>query len=137
MSISYLGALIHTQPEKAKAQILEAIRASKGDRKKAAAALGTTHRSLYRYLQRLRLWDSVEAILVEEGLPSMPGPPRMSVRILTAAVQTGGDLPKMAKAIGCTVPNLKTHLAELDMVAEVNQVLAAAGIARRIVLEDA
>lgn len=50
-----LGALMRLDPAEARAKILAAVEASKGDVKAAAASLDVGRRTLHRYLTSLRV----------------------------------------------------------------------------------
>lgn len=63
MPFSEMGALIRVDPEAAKKRILDALREADGNRVKAAEVMGLTHeRSLYRWIQKLKLWEEVDRI---------------------------------------------------------------------------
>ncbi len=56
--------------------ILDAIRKAKGNRTEAREALGLAHRQLYREIERLKLWDAIEALQADKGWEAPAGPPR-------------------------------------------------------------
>ena len=57
-----LGTRVKTHPERARKEILVAVRAAKGDASKAASALGVARRTLDRWFDALAMWDQVDAI---------------------------------------------------------------------------
>ena len=126
MSISLLGALIHSHPDEARAKILAAIQDAKGNRKHAAEALGTTHRSLYRFIERLRLWGEIDRLIRREGYPLREGPPRSTERIRDA-VLSGGSLRRAAHALGMDSHTLAHRLDELDLWRDLDRRLKALG----------
>lgn len=128
MSISNLGALIHAKPDEAKAKILKAIEDAKGDRKAAAEALATTHRSFYRYIERLRLWPEIDALMKLKKFEVTPGPPRSDKRLRDAVLAADGSLPRAARALGMRVDALRDRISELQLWDEINKVLKAADL---------
>lgn len=128
MSISKIGAKIIDDPMAAKRMILEALEAAEGDRKTAAKALGTTHRSLYRFFDRLNLWDEIDALIREKGFPHIPGPPRLRARILVEVVAHEGDLTKAARALDeMGIRALRARITELNLWHELNRELSRRG----------
>lgn len=71
-----MGALIVVDPDKAKAEILDAIDKAKGNRTHAANAIGATQRNLLRWIAKLDMWPDVDALCQEKGYTVQPGPPR-------------------------------------------------------------
>lgn len=127
MSISKLGALIHSHPEEAEKQILDAMRDARCDRKTAATALNTTHRSLYRFIDRLDLWAKIDTMIEESGFPKIPGPPRSRDRIREAVLNAGGALARAATALDMDRDILEKRLTSLGMWADLNSELEARG----------
>jgi hypothetical protein len=125
MSISNLGALIVTHPEDAKEQILAAVLRAKGDRKKAAELLATTHRSFYRFVEKLRLWDEIDKLISENGFPQIPGPPRSAEKIKSAIVLMKGDLTRAARVLEVRPGALEGRIQELNLWDELNATLKA------------
>lgn len=130
MSISKIGAMIHTDPDGVKKQILDALIAAKGDRGKAAKALGTTSRSFYRYIERLHLWEIVDTLTEAHGFEKIPGPPRVAKKLRDAIVVAEGNLPRAARSLKLTVDALRVRIEELGMWDELNKILEAAGSPR-------
>lgn len=128
MSISNLGALIHVDPDAAKGRILKAIEQSKGDRKAAAEALGTTHRSFYRFVERLKLWPDIDRLMRDKEFAKVPGPPRTAKRIRDALLANEGDLARAAKQLGYKTDGLVERIGELDLWDPLNRVLRAGGL---------
>jgi len=125
MSISTLGAKIYAQPEEAKALILEEFIRAKGDRQKAAKLLGTTHRTFYRYVEKLRMWDALDAAVEKHGFTHIPGPPRSSEKIKAAVVLMKGDLTRAARTLDLRPGVLETRIEELNLWDELNATLKA------------
>jgi len=125
MSISLLGALIHTDPEGAKKRILDAIIQTSGDRKAAAVVLGTTHRSLYRFIERLHLWDSIDRLIEENGFPKVIGPPRAAERIRDAVLAARGNLNSAARTLDMGLDSLRGRITELDLWDDLNRRLSS------------
>lgn len=124
MSISMLGALIHAEPDKARAQILDAIRQTKGDRKAAADVLGTTHRSLYRFIERLKLWDAIDRMIEENHWPRVVGPPRAAERIRDAILASRGNIGRAATNLGVSPDSLRSRIVELNLLDDLNRRLS-------------
>ncbi len=132
MSISLLGALIHTDPEEAKARILTALRESRGDRRAAAELLETTHRSLYRHIERLQMWPAIDELIEVNNFPHVPGPPRVPQRasaeqIESALVAARGIRSKAARRLKIDMKALTDRISELDLWDVLSQKLAALG----------
>lgn len=125
MSISHLGALICARPDEAKTQILSAIVEASGDRKKAAELLGTTHRSFYRFVERLKLWDEIDAAIAEHGFLVIPGPPRSSEKIKGAILMTRGDINRAARQLEIKPEMLRARIEELQLWDDINATLKA------------
>jgi DNA-binding NtrC family response regulator len=119
MSISQLGALIYTKPEEVKKQILRAIVVAKGDRKKAAEELGTTHRTFYRFIERLRLWGEIDKLVADRDFPRAVGPARSTDRIREALTLSKGRIEPAAAHLEWDVDTLYTRIAELGMGDEI------------------
>lgn len=129
MSISILGSLAHADPAKAKQRILHALERTHGDRKKAAELCDVTHRSFYRIVERLDLWDEIEALHERRGFPSAGGPPRAPKRIRDAILAADGNLAKAARALHmASVDTLRERITSLNLWNELNRVLKAAGL---------
>jgi hypothetical protein len=127
MSLSHLGALVYTQPEQVRRYLVEAFVAAKGDRRKAAAALGTTHRTFYRLVERLRLWGELDTIVDEKGFPRVPGPPRTSEKVKSAFLLSKGSLEKTASKLDLDVATLKVRIAELRLADDLEAMASAEG----------
>jgi len=125
MSISLLGALLHTHPDEARMKIKAAIVAARGNRKAAAAALGTTHRSLYRYIERLRMWDEIDRLITDHGFPEREGPPRTSEKIRDAVLAAQGNLRRAARALDVKPTALEHRIQELGLWDDLNRRLRA------------
>jgi DNA-binding NtrC family response regulator len=128
MSISHLGALVLSKPEEAKALILDALRESGGDRSKAADKLKTTHRSLYRHIERLRMWDEIDALMREQRFPLVPGPPRAADKIKMAIMKSRGSLDKAAKELELKPGELRARIADLGIEDDLRAMLKAAKV---------
>lgn len=128
MSISHLGALILTDPDAARNKIKKAILEARGNRKAAADALGTTHRSLYRYIERLQLWSAIDQMVAEHGFPGREGPPRMSERIRDAVLVARGEIPAAATALDMDPNALAARIEELGLWRDLNRRLRALGL---------
>jgi hypothetical protein len=74
--VSRMGALIVVDPATAKAEILASIDAAKGNRTRAAEALGAKHRSLLRWIDKLALWPEIDRLCKAKGYDVQPGPGR-------------------------------------------------------------
>lgn len=74
--VSAMGALIIVDPNAARERILAAIDAAKGNRTRAAEALGAKHRSLLRWIDKLALWPEIDRLCKEKGYDVQPGPGR-------------------------------------------------------------
>lgn len=127
MSISMFGAMIHSHPEEARAKILAAIKDAGGNRKQAAEALGTTHRSLYRFIERLRLWSEIDRMVADNGFPEREGPPRSSDRIRDAVLAAGGELKRAARSLDMRQEALYGRIQELGLWNDLNRRLKALG----------
>lgn len=136
MSVSLLGALIVTNPDEARSRILAAIKSAKGDRRAAAKALGTTTRSFYRHIERLRLWEAVDEQCAEQGFRKPVGPPRMPKKIRDELLVADGSLARAARALDITPEALSDRITDLDLWDELNNVLAAAGLARIVPVDS-
>ena len=55
-----IGATWRRDPEKARAEIAEAIESTRGNLRRAAYVLGLEVRTLYRYVHRANLWAEVD-----------------------------------------------------------------------------
>lgn len=77
-----LGDFIIADPAKvlshdaAKARILAAIDAARGNRTRAAEALGESYRGLLRVIDALDMWPAIDALCAERDYSVQPGPPR-------------------------------------------------------------
>jgi hypothetical protein len=60
--MSYIGSQVIHEPEKAKAEILEALDRSRGRMVSAATELGVDRRQLQRFCWTLDIWPEVDAI---------------------------------------------------------------------------
>ncbi len=127
MSISQLGALIYTKPEEVKRLVLQAIVDSEGDRKKAAEVLGTTHRTFYRFIERLRLWDDIDKLVEEHDFPRAVGPARSTEKIKAAFLVSRGSPERAAKHLGWDVATLHARIAELEMAKDLDALCKAEG----------
>lgn len=126
MSISLLGALIHSDRTEAERRVLHALEVAKGDRRKAAEALGTTHRSFYRFVERMKLWDKIDALMQRKGFPMIPGPPRSSKRIRDKVLEAEGRLDRAAKMLDLKEDALRARITELGLWDDLDRLLAAA-----------
>lgn len=125
--ITRIGALIHTDPEAAKREILRALHEAQGDRAAAARALGqATPRSLYRWIERLGMWAEVDALVAEHGFTAIPGPPRSRDRIVGAMVSARGNLPRAATALGMKAGTLERRIDELGLRDEIARLVRTA-----------
>lgn len=120
MSISTIGALIHVDSEEAKKRILGALEQGNGDRRVAARILNTTHRSFYRFVERLKLWDEIDALAEKHGFPKAPGPPRSSERMRTMVLEASGDLARVARQLGIKVSALRVRITEMGLWDDIN-----------------
>ena len=127
MSISKLGALIHSHPEEARTKIMGALEVARGDRQAAAKTLATTHRSLYRFIDRLDLWDAIDAMVREKGFPHIPGPPRSREKLREAVLDAGGNLAKAAHKLNMDKDVLEEKLSAHAMWAGLNEELVRRG----------
>jgi DNA-binding NtrC family response regulator len=127
VSTSIFGSLAHADPAKAKQRILHAIERAQGDRKKAAELLGTTHRSFYRIVDRLKFWDEIDKLVEERGFPRPAGPPRVAVKIREAVVEAEGSLRRAARALDMSEAALRERIETQDLWTEINRALKAAG----------
>lgn len=125
--ISAMGADIIRDPAAAKQRLLTAFEEAEGDRKKTAATLGGTERTLYRWIGRLGAWDDLDAIAERRGFERVPGPPRMGDRITSALVGARGSVRRAAKDLGFDPEELRKKLDELHLLGRVNGALKAAG----------
>jgi transcriptional regulator with GAF, ATPase, and Fis domain len=123
MSISHIGALIVTQPDEAKRLVLGAIIEAEGDRKKAAKVLGTTHRSFYRFIEKLHLGDEIDRIIDAEGFHRIPGPARSTERIKAAFMLAKGSLDGAAKKMGIKPEALQSRIQELSLWGELEALI--------------
>lgn len=128
MSISRIGALIHTDRDAAKTLILDAFELAQGDRGATAAALKTTLRTLYRLIERLDLWDDIDRITDEKGFAKVPGPQRAAKKIRNLVLASDGDLDRAARSAGMKRPTLEARISELGLWDEINKVLRAANL---------
>lgn len=110
MTLHEIGALIRTDPELAKTKILDALRATDGNRERAARVLGAGARSLYRWIERLGIWSEVDAI--REPLPA---PPRSRERIVNALRRHEGNTERAARSLRVPEPTLKRRMRELGV----------------------
>jgi hypothetical protein len=130
MSTSILGSLAHADPKKAKERILHALESTRGDRKKAAELLDVQHRSFYRIVERLAMWDEIDAMMKRRGFTAIPGPPRTPKRIRDAVLAAEGNLSAAARALDMgSEKALRTRIEELGLWTAINRVLRAAGLA--------
>lgn len=130
MSTSEIGALIIAKPEEAKQRILAALVEAQGDRKRASELLDTTHRSFYRFIERLRLWDEIDKLVEERGFPRIPGPPRSTKKIRDAILAADGSLVRASRALDTRVDALRSRITELGMWDDLDRVLDAAHLPR-------
>jgi len=127
MSLSHLGALVHADPDRARQTILDAIRDQKGNRRSAAAALGTTHRSLYRYIERLRLWDAIDRVIEDGQFATHQGPPRSAERIRDAVLAARGSLRGAARMMDLAPSTLEQRIRDLGLWDDLSRRLQALG----------
>jgi hypothetical protein len=76
MKITMTGYKVKGAPEEAKKEILEALRKAEGSRPEAARLLGVGERGLYLWIQTLRMYDEIDALLRSMNLEVYGGPPR-------------------------------------------------------------
>lgn len=62
--------------DEAKSSILEALRGADGNRDIAAERLGTSLRTLYRWIQELRMYEDIDKAYAAWGFERFNGPPR-------------------------------------------------------------
>jgi regulatory Fis family protein len=130
MSTSLLGSLAHAEPQKAKQRILHALERTHGDRKKAAELLDVQHRSFYRIVERLRMWNEIDEMMERKGFPQIPGPSRTPKRIRDAVLAAEGSLPRAARSLNMSgEESLRERIDELGLWTDINKVLRAAGLA--------
>ncbi len=110
MSLHEIGALIRAKPDEARTKILDALRAANGNRRRASLALGAGPRSIYRWIEKLELWDEVDEI--REPLPA---PPRAKDRIVNALDRAEGDTARAARALRMGERTLKRRMRELGV----------------------
>lgn len=128
MSISRVGALIHTDRDAAKKLILAAFENAQGDRGATAVALKTTLRTFYRLIERLDLWSEIDAIVETKGFPKVPGPQRAAKKIRNLILAAEGDLARAARSAGMKPASLEARISELSLWDEINKVLRAANL---------
>lgn len=129
MATSILGSLAHADPAKAKQRILHALERAAGSRTKAAQLLEIQHRSFYRIVERLNMWDEIEALIEEKGFQAGKGPPRSATRIREAVLEAGGNLTKAARMLDCGgVAVLRERIEQLQLWPDLNRALRAAGL---------
>lgn len=129
MSISSFRALLISDPTEAKRLILEALRKSEGDRKIAAEKLRVTHRSLYRFINRLGMWDEIDALIKKHSFPRVPGPPRSNDLVRVAVIKARGNLTKASAALECSIAELRAKIDDLNLWTDLNRSLRKAGCA--------
>lgn len=128
MSISNLGALVHLDSAEAQKRILEAITQVEGNRKQAAEILKTTHRSLYRHIEKLKLWEQIDALIkAHPDWMHFGGPPRASERIRDAVLIAKGNLTRAASSLDLSKDVLSRRITELDLWDDLNRRLSALG----------
>jgi transcriptional regulator with GAF, ATPase, and Fis domain len=116
MSISPFGALICTDPAAARKRILDALTAARGDRSRAARALGlATPRTLYRWIERLSMWPEVDALINERGFDKLPAPPRTRDRAHTLLTKHKGNVERAARAFGIKPDAFRARLRRLGI----------------------
>jgi transcriptional regulator with GAF, ATPase, and Fis domain len=121
-----IGALIVTDPERAKAEIIEVLRNAKGDRDKAAQALGlNTPRSLYRWIERLEMWAAVDKLAKEEKFVQRSGPLRSRDRIVAAMVRAKGQDAEAAAELRMAPESLRERIDQLGIGPEVARLARA------------
>jgi transcriptional regulator with GAF, ATPase, and Fis domain len=124
--ITRIGALIHTDRDAAKQEILRVLREARGDRAAAAHALGqSTPRSLYRWIERLGMWPEVDALIAEHGFPAIPGPPRSRDRIIAAMVRDRGNVQRASQALDMKPATLEKRIAELGIAQEIERLVSS------------
>jgi hypothetical protein len=129
MGISVLGATCITDPDSAKAAILSALTKSRGDRGKAAKALETTQRNLYRVIDRLAIWGDIDKLVADRGFPIIPGPLRSNARIRVAVLDAQGNLKRAARRLDMVDERtLRQRIEKLSLWDELDQLLAIAGL---------
>lgn len=131
MGVSFLGAQVVAEPDLARERILAALVESKGDRGTAATALGTTQRNLYRLIDRLRMWPTIDALMQQHGYMVASGPPRFVTRLASEILAARGNLRTAARKLG--LPNeaaLRERIEHIGFEAELNTMLVAAGCDR-------
>jgi len=98
--LSSMGSLIRNKPEQARERILAAFLKAKGNRARAAQELGLSNvRSLYRWIDRLSLWEAIEKQARSNGHAVSAGPPRKTDRIKGAVVEARGNIELAAKRL--------------------------------------
>ena len=75
-----IGALIVIAPDQARAEILAAIDAAKGNRTHAAATLGVPVMTLRKWIDRLALWPAIDELCQAKGYHVQPDPKRKARR---------------------------------------------------------
>jgi transcriptional regulator with GAF, ATPase, and Fis domain len=119
VTISTFGALIHTDPDGARKQILDALTAARGDRSRAAKALGLkTARTLYRWIERLDMWPTVDALIAERGFDKLPAPPRTRDRVIAALAKHKGNVDRAARMLGLKPDAFRARLKRLNIDAK-------------------
>jgi len=71
-----LAYKVHAAQEVAKQEILDALHRCEGDRDLAAKMIGVSLRTLYRYIQVLKMYPEIDEAYERWGFEKFGGPPR-------------------------------------------------------------
>jgi len=122
------GAKVTLDREGAIRELLGAYVKAAGNRRRTAELLGLKERNLYRWIERLDLWDQLDKVAKDSELEIWPGAPRTSERIIDAFLASKGSLPAAARKLGRTPESLSERITKLDMWTDINRKLRGAGL---------
>lgn len=115
-------------PDAGRETIVKAVIEARGNKTHAARALDCTLRNLYRWIDKLDLWDRLDQEGEKRGFEVLPGAPRLKDRIIAALVESRGSIPRAARALDRTEDELLDRIHRLDLYEDINRTLKAAGL---------
>ena len=111
-----LGALIVLDAAEARRRLLASIVAAGGNRAVAAKALGETHRTFCRHIEKLGLWNQIDQLEAMGAIRSRGNPRRSDEGIRDALRAAHGNVKRAAARLRMPVARLAARMAELGLV---------------------